>query len=387
MSKSIPRFLILLLVMLTTACCFCCALSENSETLQIGSKSEYVTQVKKQLYTLGYYTKGSGLTKTYTKDTAQRVAAFQKENGLPVTGILTPADAEVLFSTSAIHAPAETPQPFSTPSPVQAPEYPSRDAEGYLENDNEFVYESNSLWIYLSHDIQITITRQQDASVPLIWLETDIRLRGEKQMTSVLYGKYQYPDEIARQNNLILGFSDDFFGYRVSKKHTVGIIIRNGEIISDTTNKKTTNAYPNLDLLAVYADGSMKTFACNACTAQELIDMGVVQTYAFGPILIRNGELNREQLLSGHYSANEPRQALGMIEPGHYFLMTVLGRSKISSGTNLWRIAGVMKERGVTEAINLDGGNTVALVFRGKLINRQAGAKKVRTVTSLIGIK
>ena len=60
-----------------------------------------------------------------------------------------------------------------------------------------------------------------------------------------------------------------------------------------------------------------------------------------------------------------------------------------SRGTMLQRVAEMMKERGVQEALNLDGGNTMALVFRGRMLNKLATYKKkrfVRTVTSLIGI-
>ena len=52
-------------------------------------------------------------------------------------------------------------------------------------------------------------------------------------------------------------------------------------------------------------------------------------------------------------------------------------------------MAEIMKEHGVQQALNLDGGNTMALVFRGRMLNKLAVYKKrefVRTVTSLIGI-
>ena len=78
-----------------------------------------------------------------------------------------------------------------------------------------------------------------------------------------------------------------------------------------------------------------------------------------------------------------------MIEPGHYLLLSVQGRMKSSEGTGLIRMAQMMKERGVEEALNLDGGNTMALVFRGRMINKLAtwqNKKFVRTVSSLIGV-
>jgi FMN phosphatase YigB (HAD superfamily) len=49
----------------------------------------------------------------------------------------------------------------------------------------------------------------------------------------------------------------------------------------------------------------------------------------------------------------------------------------------------MLKARGVTEAFNLDGGNTLALIFNGRMLNKLAtweNRKFVRTVTSLIGI-
>ena len=110
--------------------------------------------------------------------------------------------------------------------------------------------------------------------------------------------------------------------------------------------------------------------------------------FSFGPILIRDGEID-EKMYGSHYRSIEPRHALGMIEPGHYLLVSVQGRRKDSKGTMLQRVAEMMKERGVTQALNLDGGNTMALMFRGQMLNKEAvyqNRQFVRSVTSLIGI-
>ena len=112
-----------------------------------------------------------------------------------------------------------------------------------------------------------------------------------------------------------------------------------------------------------------------------------MNVFSFGPILLRDGEIN--ELLYTYYRSIEPRHALGMIEPNHYFLLSIQGRNKDSKGTMLQRAAEMMKERGVQQALNLDGGNTMALIFRGRMLNKLATFKKrnfVRTVTSLIGI-
>ena len=138
-------------------------------------------------------------------------------------------------------------------------------------------------------------------------------------------------------------------------KQIPGIVIRNGEIISDKTYK-TRDVWPPLDTLAVFADGSMKTFSKNEHTAQEYLDMGAEQVFAFGPILVQNGEIGERIQDPTYYHYREPRCALGMIEPNHYLVLTVSGRTNDSKGAYLVWLAERMIERGVTEALNLDGG-------------------------------
>ena len=140
-------------------------------------------------------------------------------------------------------------------------------------------------------------------------------------------------------------------------------------------------------MMAQYPDGRLEVYESGELTADELLAKGAVNVLSFGPILIRNGEIN--DLVYHYYKSIEPRHALGMIEPGHYYLLSVQGRTKESKGTTLQRVAELMKEKGVTQALNLDGGNTMALVFRGRMLNKLATYKKkkfVRTVTSVIDI-
>ena len=65
--------------------------------LQTGSYGNDVVAVKERLRTLGYFT-GSNFNNRYTDDTADRVRRYQKDQGLPQTGILTPAIQSLLFT-------------------------------------------------------------------------------------------------------------------------------------------------------------------------------------------------------------------------------------------------------------------------------------------------
>ena len=80
-----------------------------------------------------------------------------------------------------------------------------------------------------------------------------------------------------------------------------------------------------------------------------------------------------------------------MIGPNHYMVLTVLGRQNTSTGVRPIWLAQRMKDLGCTEALNLDGGNSVALVFMGDMINKAEGAdvnfmNGIRALASMIGV-
>jgi len=322
-----------------------------------------------------------------------------KRKGIPAVAVFF-ALLFLVFSLAALadgEKPRTTREPLVTREPAPLPEMPERDAEGFLPEEGEFVYENDEagLWIYLSRTLQVEIRRQQDERIPLIWFETDIRTRDGERFRTVMTDpehpgkKGRFPYDIAKDAGFVLGFTDDFYAERMTKKQTVGIIIREGEIISSKTASRRTSHLPNLDMMIQYPDGRLEVCECTEYTAEELIEKGALNVFSFGPILIRDGEID-EKMYGSYYRSLEPRHALGMIEPGHYLLISVQGRKeKDSRGTMLQRVAEMMKDKGVTQALNLDGGNTMALMFRGRMLNKEAlyqNRKFVRSVTSLIGI-
>ena len=362
--------------------------------LTVGTRSALVREVKKRLQELGYMGSAS-VTNEYNRKTADAVRRFQEVNGLPATGEVDAETERVLFSEKAMKAPRPTLAPLNTPQPYADASWPERDRDGFLAQDGEFIEEDDDAgqWIYLGKDLQVLIRRAEDPSVPLVWFETEILTRNGTALRTAITdpehpGKqFRYPYDIAKDNQYVLGFSDDFYATRVADRETVGIIIREGKILFSKTNAKTGHHLPNLDMMAQYPDGRLEVYECNEYTAEELLAIGAVNVFSFGPILLRDGEIN--DLVYQYYKSIEPRHALGMIEPGHYFLLSVQGRTKESKGTFLQRVAEMMRDRGVKQALNLDGGNTMALIFRGRMLNKLATFKKrnfVRTVTSLIGI-
>lgn len=385
-------------------CSFCMpALGEEYRELKLGMNGDDIQKFKVAMYWLGYFTTDN-LDGNFTRTTQERVKQLQKNNGLEQTGIADAALQELVFSGNAVKTKsAPKPSPVPTPAPTPRPPLdlsgvlPSRTEEGFLANgEEEFVYtdEQEGIWIYLTPSLSIDLRRYEDKSDkknPVVWFEADIYASPESPMTAYLtqgkkyQGKaYTTPVKLARENRVVLAFADDNFGDRWNAGNKTGVIVRNGQIIGEKTFADGKGKFPNLEVLALFNDGSMKTFASDAHTAQEYIDMGAVDTYAFGPILIQNGELSEYMQRSEYYSYHEPRCAIGMIAPYHYYLLVVKGRTNDSNGVYLTWLANNMLNHGVQEGINLDGGGTTAIVFMGQILNWNS-VKQLRQTTSITG--
>ena len=286
-------------------------------------------------------------------------------------------------------------------------------AKGFLTGDNpgdEYLLEDekNGLWQYASKDLSITLTRYEEKTKKKkkqIYCVADIRCSPESPLGVIMTEPYarfgsnlqpgkrqEEPEKLMKQHPSVLAVSDDMYGLRImeiSKKKTKydyhGVVIRNGEVVATKTrNSQKKRNWPNMDTLAVYADGSMKSYDCDALTAEEYLEKGAVQVFAFGPWLLSEGEIHPNLAKINDYS--EPRVAIGMIEPWHYILIVTAGRPTSKyQGYKLSWLAEKMKELGCTEALNLDGGDTVALAFNNKVIlHGNMESKKLRNLGSMI---
>ena len=363
-------------------------------TLKKGDSGEEVLRLKRAMYYLGYFT-SLDLTGAYNDVMVKRVKALQRANGLKEDGIASPELQELVFGGQCIPtegAPAPTPVPTPSPvplSPSNLPkEVPATNEKGWLLTEGSYLYENDDagLWLYKTQNISITIARYSENN--LVWFETEVWCSPEDPLSSFLSpgntpGKrYMSPMKMAEDSGAVLCLTDDFFGFRLNYNYRPGIVIRDRKVIGSHTYTADRSAFPNLEVLALFDDGSMKCYLSDAHTAQEYLDMGVVSTFVFGPILVTDGRLGPHMTSSTYYHYREPRCALGMIEPYHYVILTVKGRSDDSKGIYLDWLAQRMLFLGCTEALNLDGGGTVCLIFNGKMLNKTI--KNLRSVTSLI---
>ena len=188
-------------------------------------------------------------------------------------------------------------------------EFPELNEQGFLD-EGEFVYENadDGIWRYVSETLKVEIKKYVQSSPKRIWYEAEVWTNGDEAF------------------HMIPANPDDRMG------------------------------------------GDMQVFLSNEKTAEEYLAMGAYDVLAFGPYLIRDGELN-EFGLETYGLSHAQRTAIGMVEPGHYFAMMLEGRHSKSSGDGISFLAEKLYERGCTQAFNLDGGATSCIVFMGKQLN------------------
>lgn len=394
LKKAIRRVLKALLFAVLI-CSVVCASAEYRD-IKVGDKGSDVTALKNRLHELGYI-RSAGNSDVYQKGTAEKITEFLSKYGIYGSDA-TAEVQELLFSEDARTADAPTvysdqiliaPEPF-TDLPATDPDgtLSDKSAEPFIHKD-----EDNGLWLYIGPALSVEIKRMNDRITDLTWFETRIRVSGDNTLKTFFSddkasGKVtQYPLDIATKNNAVVAFSDDFFGWRRNAGKREGILIKNGTVYSDKTlPENKTSQFPPLDVIALMPDGSLKCFGAREHTAQEYLDMGVTQTLAFGPILIRDGEL----VTDWHFEdsdAENPRSAIGMYGPGDYLVISVRGRNSKSEGCSIPWVANRMHELGIKEALNLDGGNSVMLIFDGEMLNKskKVSNSSIRTCVSMIG--
>lgn len=163
--------------------------------------------------------------------------------------------------------------------------------------------------------------------------------------------------DMAANNNAVLAINGDYYGARQS-----GYVIRNGKLYRDNSG--------NRDALVIQKNGEFKFVSESETSASDLLQEGALQVFSFGPVLLNNGEISvGENDEVGMAMASNPRTAIGYLGNNHYVFVVSDGRTSESAGLSLYELASFMKDLGVKDAYNLDGGGSSTMVFKGEIIN------------------
>ena len=263
---------------------------------------------------------------------------------------------------------AETASPEETPQPGEAAVDRGMFYERFSDQftDGEIIRSDNE---YKSANISVTFSKIEEPS--LIYHVAEIYISDMRYLRTAFgekgYGSRNMTAELAAANDAVVAISGDYYSARKE-----GVVVRNGFLYRETRYE---------DLCVLLSDGRMLTMTDAELDLDELKAAAPWQVWSFGPALLRDGRALTE--FNSTVSRNNPRSAIGCVEPGHYFFVQVDGRGvRGSRGMTLAELAALFERLGCQTAYNLDGGQTAGIAWMGKLISYPYG----RSVSDIIYI-
>lgn len=220
---------------------------------------------------------------------------------------------------------------------------------------------------YVSNTLSVKIDKKHQYD-SVYWV-AKIKTKNPKQLRSAMsYGTYggarQLTSEAVRSNGGIIGVNGSAFSYSTGKPSPLGMCIKDGVIYG--------NYATSYSVMAVKKDGTIFTPPLGLW-GEDLVRMGVKDTYNFGPILINNGQaqpidMQNFPLTSYKYA----RTVVGMVRPNEYVLLVAdADRNGVySKGLNHYEMIAELQRMGCRYAYNLDGGGSVTLYYDGRVLNR-----------------
>jgi exopolysaccharide biosynthesis protein len=154
-------------------------------------------------------------------------------------------------------------------------------------------------------------------------------------------------------------------------------VVRNGTTYVDHVSR-------DWDLAVLLNSGELRTYDYRVLTKEALADMGVYQTWVFGPSLLDEAEHAKTKFRSAVQAAN-PRSVLGYYEPGHYAFLVVDGRTKESKGVTMQELSQLCETLGFARAYNLDGGRSSVLISTQGFVNNPY--RGGRTSSDIVAIR
>lgn len=219
-------------------------------------------------------------------------------------------------------------------------------------------------WSYESNTLSIKI-EEYEKDECVYWLchiitESHGQLKSE--MSNGTYGGTRSTtSQETKRCGGILGINGSMFSYSSGIPSPGQIYIKNGKIFN--------GGFSNDNIMCIFDDGYMCTSQAGI-SGEELLDLGVVNTFCFGPTLIDCGDYSYIDKEKFNQSYEYPRTVIGMVRPEEYYVLVADGkRSGYSKGLTYEEAAKIMLDVGCTYAYNLDGGGSTTLYFNGKIIN------------------
>ena len=233
---------------------------------------------------------------------------------------------------------------------------------------------ASSNYSHVSDTIFTTVTKKKEGS-GTYWL-THVVVNDVNQLKAGLSyddfgGKREKPTVASKRLNWVVGGNASYFSYDTGEPVCASVFIRDSKLIKGTTT--------NGNEVCMLNNGTLYT-PPKGIDAQTLLDTGVRDIWGTSdPLLIQDGQL---QDLSKAKKVTYPRCAIGMVEPGEYYMITA-GSGGYKGGLTFNQMQNIFNNLGCKYARSLDGGGSASLVFNGNLVNNPA-ADRERPVVDFI---
>ena len=241
----------------------------------------------------------------------------------------------------------------------------------YDKDNDSIIYESDEMKIKLEHIVK------EHPNLNM-WVAT-IKISDSLQIKSAFAGGEFSQDikertsVIAKDNDAVLAIDGAAVGF-----NTNGRVIRDGVIYRDSDF----DCAP----LIIKENGDLEVFEYGEKTAQEILDLGGVETYDFGPTLIKDNEI-LDIYGEWYKTVKDSRTVIGQKGPLEYVILVADGRSEKSEGISLYDAALELKNKGCYIGYNLDGGGSSTIYFNGEVLNNPSDIIGERRISDILYFK
>ena len=139
----------------------------------------------------------------------------------------------------------------------------------------------------------------------------------------------------------------------------LGLVISGGQVLN--------RARVNSDHAVVAGFNQDNVLIVGKLTSEQALEKGIRDALAFGPALVVNGEAAE---VKGSSSGLNPRTAIGQRADGAVLLLVIDGRQASSLGATYADMITVLLEYGAINAVNMDGGSSSLMYYKGEYLNK-----------------
>ena len=221
-----------------------------------------------------------------------------------------------------------------------------------------------------SLDVQVHMIRVYDTPCAVAF----VQIADPDQLRTELAKPYPQKatmrsDTMGKRVNAVLAVNGDWFTY-----HNSGIIWRNGERLRNREDETS-------DGLVIDVNGDLHIVRPIVESEYEKLETPIMHAFAFGPALVRDGEVLE---IVNRKVTYKQRMGIGQIGPLSYVFVAADGPDQPNSvGLSVPQLAQLMHDLGAHTAYNLDGGQSTSMVINQVKVNGQA-PKTFRAIGDII---